>query len=140
MTHSQPKAGCAALAESLERGFLCGQIEKNRYLDVGDWAGDYAHAVRHPDPRSTAAVLVHEIVEKLLCDYYGITAEQVDKDDALILKGRKKVQQCSYYRHHRTATKIERIICKALGIDWRDHERNVDAAWDAQKGLLDSRG
>lgn len=139
MTHSQPKAGCAALTETLVRGFFCGQVEKNRYLDVGDWNEGCVHAVRHPDPRSAAAVLVHEVIEKLLCDYYGITAEQVDRDDALILKGKKKVQQCSYYRHHRTATKVERIICKAFGLDWREHERNVDAAWEVQKELLGRR-
>jgi hypothetical protein len=129
--------GCERLTESLSRGFICQQIRKNRYLDVGDWTETYAKSVVHPDPRSAAAVLVHEIVEKLLCEFEGISVEEVDSDDAMILKGKKKLRQCRYYKHHRTATKVERIICNSLKLDWKDHENNVDKAWSDQEGLLE---
>ena len=131
-----PKAGCDQLLDTLAGGFICRQVFENRYLDVGDWGDDYVHAVSHLDPRSTAAVLVHEIVEKLLCDHFGITPQEVDRDDAMILKGKKKLYECRYYRHHRTATRIERELCKAMKLDWKRHEKNVDEAWKRQEELL----
>lgn len=133
MKLSSCKAGCARLAKVLVRGFYSSSIVKNRVLDVGDYFERSVHAVVHRDPRSTAAVLLHEIVEKLLTDYAGIPWQQVDKDDAAVLAGTLKHSKVCYIRQHRIAARIERIFVEELGLSWEAHDRNVNAAFAEQE-------
>ena len=107
----------------------------NRYLDVGDWGDKFAASVRHEDIRSTVCVGVHELVEKLLCDYRGISVGEVDADDRLILQGKKQLKHCRYFGPHLIATRIERILAKALELNWHDHERHVSNALERQAAL-----
>jgi hypothetical protein len=124
------------LASRLRMGFLSREIAQNRYLDVGDWFEGYVGVVPHQDPRSEAAVLVHEIVEYLLCLYAGVSAEDVDRADARILKGQLRKQQSCYWRQHLAALRVERIFCQAMDLDWNDHGKNVNQAFLEQEELV----
>lgn len=111
-----------------------------KYCDAGDWTNSFVGVIGFEDPRSGLAVLIHEIVEMALCRYYGIPYQEVDRDDLDIIAGRKKLRDCRYYRHHRTATKIERLICSALRLSWDEHDRNVRSALKRQEQLEGRRG
>ena len=130
------KAGSAQLAKFLFDGFHCSSIIKNRYLDVGDYFENVIRAVLHDDSRSTAAVLLHEIVERLLCVYAGITSQQVDADDAAVLADTLRHSEVCYIKQHRVAERIERIFIEALGMSWDEHDRQVEKAYARQAKLL----
>lgn len=110
-------------------------MEKCRYLTVGDWFSNRIEAAFHDDPRSEAAVLIHELVEYLLCVLNDITAAQVDREDFAMLEGKKKYNQLIYWRYHLTALRIERLFAEAAGITWKQHEKLVSKAYAKQKSL-----
>lgn len=89
------------------------------------------------DPRSETLVLIHELIEYILCTYYGISAEQVDKEDQDVLVGNLKDKDVSYRRYHNIATQVEMILCDALELSWDDHAEIVDEAFDQQKELFE---
>ncbi len=91
--------------------------------DVGNWGRGFVRVLDHGDMRANYAVLLHEFVEKILCDFAGITTEQADKEDAKYLKGKIRFNQRSYWKYHCQATKIERLFCKYMGLDWVEYTK-----------------
>jgi hypothetical protein len=124
------------LREILSAGVICKSVYRNRYLDVGDWQDGYAYTVKHSDSRSEAGVLIHELAEKLLCDFHGVSPGAVDLADRRILKGKLKKNQAVYWRWHLVALRIERLLVEAMGLDWGEHERNVNEAFEKQRELM----
>lgn len=106
-----------------------------KYVDAGDWTNQFVGVIQHEDLRSEMAVLLHEVVEMMLCRYYGIPYQEVDRDDLAVIAGTKKLRQCRYHKHHKTALKIERVFCEALGLSWHEHDRNTRRALKAQERL-----
>lgn len=111
-------------------------VHKNRYLDIGDWNKQVVTSVYHSDPRSEAGVLVHELVEYILCTYFGISAFIVDEEDEKILAGVLKKKDASYYPYHKIAEKIEREVVKAMGLSWKEHDKNCIEAFKIQEQLF----
>ena len=77
---------------------------------------------------SALAVAMHEIIEKALCDRAGITCEQVDLFDLQCHDYDPGCNPAAPYHHqHMAALKVERAVCKALGLSWKQHYANMDA-------------
>jgi Mn-dependent DtxR family transcriptional regulator len=97
--------------------------------DVGNWGVGFIRVLDHGDMKANYAVLIHEFVEKILCDFAGITTEEADAEDDKFLKGKIKANQRSYWKYHCKATKIERLFCKYMGLDWDEYEKLGEKAY-----------
>lgn len=101
---------------------------KCRFGGIGDWPSyDEIIAVPQKDWRYEFLVALHELVEAQLCKASGVTAEAVDRFDAQFEKDRPYQDEpgddpySPYYSMHQTATVVERIVCQAFGLDWKDY-------------------
>lgn len=109
-----------------------------RYPTCGDW---YFHngalkinVSATGDWRMEALVAVHELVETLVCTRRGITQLQVDAWDGAFEELRRKgdtsepgdAPQAPYRREHRFAEKLEKLLAKELGVDWRKYGKTLD--------------
>lgn len=104
---------------------------QQRYGDVGDWTVD-AHGTRHIRASEMGnsdyefLVILHEMIEQHLCLARGVTQETVDAFDmGYVGDDPGADRQAPYHREHRFALAIERGVAKALGIDWRKYEEEL---------------
>jgi hypothetical protein len=83
-------------------------------------------------------VMLHEYVEAHLCKRNGVTQKQIDDFDINFEKEREvglhgefdepgDDKSSPYYKYHQVATKIERMMCKELGIKWSDYDNAVNS-------------
>lgn len=90
-------------------------------------------------------VAVHEIVEYALCKRWQVSMDAIDDFDREYEAARqiRMAADCGcmptetsepgddehapYYRAHRIATKIERALAMAFGIDWNEYDGSVNA-------------
>ena len=111
-----------------------------RYSTSGDW---YFHngimkinVSATGDWRMEMLVAVHELVEALVCTSRGITQHQVDAWDGAFEAARGNARpttgepgddpKAPYRREHRFAEKVERLLAKELGVDWRKYGKTLD--------------
>ncbi len=79
------------------------------------------------DERYEHLVMVHELVERILCHHRGISNEAIDKFD-LDFEMRSADgepgddTECPNRAEHAFATRIERLLCEELGVSWTDYE------------------
>ena len=77
-------------------------------------------------------IAVHEIIEAILCEDRGIAEEEVTAFDVAFEKERDKAlhsifdepggdKNSPYHAEHNFATKVEKMLAKELGIDWRKY-------------------
>lgn len=107
-----------------------------RYSTCGDWEwlpGDLLK-ITVPDygNREYSAFLValHELVEAVLCKKSKVSESDVstwDIDHPELEEPGDHVG-APYHDQHKTALKIEKIVCEALKLDWDDHEEWVKNA------------
>lgn len=117
-----------------------------RYPTTGDWVFNedgHLHVVvaeHEKNDRSAFLVALHEMVEAFLCREDGVAEEDVSKWDIehpeLAEPGDHP--DAPYHRQHAVAIEVEKIVAKALGRDWEDHEDWVQAAGDAVEEALSS--
>jgi hypothetical protein len=88
-------------------------------------------------------VLIHEIVEKFLCDMQGVKNKDIDQFDIEFERKRKKgnvdepgdALGCPYGRQHTIATAVERMLCGYLGIPWGVYDKEVlSLEWKPKRG------
>jgi hypothetical protein len=80
-------------------------------------------------------VAAHEMIEAYLAPHAGVTQEAVDKFDRAYEAKRKRGDdsepgddpEAPYHKEHVHAEKIERLLARALGVNWRDHDREVSS-------------
>lgn len=102
--------------------------EHQRYDTVGDWWLDpfgklQIRVTEQADVRHAQLIMVHELIEALLCMNDGITPDQVDEFDKRF-EGREPGDSAfsPYKRQHNFATAVERMMCAAMGIDWAAYD------------------
>lgn len=130
--------------------------KKQRYPTVGDYneyKGSFvlwgeSHKMvdftvsRMKDRRCCWLVFLHEIIEWTICKLTKVSMKSIDKFDMEYEKNRgsdKTPCGCRYRaeagddRHapyfyaHLTATECERRIAEALGVDWKEYNKAVEA-------------
>lgn len=101
-----------------------------------DTAGDYqelkdAWVIRLSelsDWRYEGLVLVHELVEMLLTKANGVSWDDITKFD--IESGHPDpgtLPEAPYHKEHVFATKIEKMLAKELGVNWKDYNNELDS-------------
>jgi hypothetical protein len=81
------------------------------------------------NPSYEFLVIIHELVEYVLCWCVGIKPETVDKFD-MEFKGNGEPgdsPNAPYHKQHCIATGVERILAAFLGVSWRDYERKINS-------------
>ncbi len=116
---------------------------RQRYNTVGDWTF-FKNAInatilsikvsRMQDWRYGMMVAVHELVEAILCTADGVTPEMVDEFDMAHEQdpepGDLSSNPC--HRQHLFATRIEKMLCRKLGIPWRVYDAEVERVWQTR--------
>jgi hypothetical protein len=113
--------------------------KEQRYPTVGDWWYDEEGVLqirvsKLSSWRLEALIVVHELVEVLLCKHDRVSTESVDKFDMAYEKARKRGDESEpgdspkapYRRQHCVATGVERILAALLGVCWSDYERELN--------------
>lgn len=102
-----------------------------RYNTVGDWTydsgGNIEIKISEMDQCSFYAVAIHELIEAVLCWNEFIHPEVVDDwdlshDDC----DPGSIAGCPYGKQHNTAGAIEMLSVLSLGLDWFEHEAELD--------------
>jgi hypothetical protein len=98
---------------------------KQRYETLGDYWIDkegVLHIVvsEFVDEDSSFVVGIHELIESWLCKKRGISFDGITQFD-IDFKGEGEPgddPKSPYLKEHKFATKIEKMVCKELGIKW----------------------
>jgi hypothetical protein len=112
--------------------------EEQRYPTVGDWF--YWNKTLHIKVSETDnndynyLIALHELVEAWLCQKRGIIQEEVDAFDIAYEFNRQPGDDSEpgdnisapYRDEHCIATGVERIVCAALGLPWKDYEETLE--------------
>lgn len=106
---------------------------KQRYDTIGDWSYDrkkdlHIKISNLHNPDFEFMVAVHEYIEAFLCMRRDITQNQVDAFD-LTWNGNGEPGddvKAPYHNEHVFATKIEKQLCKELGVDWDAYDEYIN--------------
>lgn len=95
------------------------------------------------EPDYEFLVALHELIEAKLCEKVGVTPAQIDKFDFAYEQARKNgvAAPCGciptaesepgddghapYRTQHQLATRIERLVCQTIGVDWLRYDQFV---------------
>ena len=80
-------------------------------------------------------VALHEMIEQHLCYVNNIFDAEITKFDKAFEAKRKKGNvdepgnnpKAPYYKQHQFATKLEKLMCKELGIKWGVYDKFVNS-------------
>lgn len=108
-----------------------------RYDTVGDYQNYHGCTLftisEMKDEKYELLVLVHELVEKILCDARGITNDVIDAFDIQFEADRVEGNtdepghdpRAPYHREHVFAERLERLLAAELGVDWNKYDTMV---------------
>jgi hypothetical protein len=116
-------------------------LEKQRYPTIGDYFYEPDGTLKilitetGNDFHSTL-VAIHELVEQTLTDQKGIREEDILKHDLWVetevTKGNYPTDaepgehpRSPYYEEHMLAERIEKMICKHLGINFKEYNEEI---------------
>jgi hypothetical protein len=113
--------------------------KEQRYDTCGDWLFDTGgnleiRVSEVGDWRMEALVAFHELAEMLICKRNGVTQAAVDAFDIRYESNRPADDDSEpgddpaapYYTAHQFATCVERLLCRELGLNWQDYERQLN--------------
>lgn len=127
------------------------EVKARKGFGGADWFfdhyGDYDAFSRRVRPQSLTirvanelpreeqmALAIHELVEAVLCEQFGIKTEDVDKFDLQHLDDEKNPAFNSgdhhaspYYAPHQFATSVERMIAALMNVDWNAYDERLSA-------------
>lgn len=106
--------------------------DEHRYDTPGDYWTDVDgieqfRVSRMHDERYEHLVLIHELVERILCHHWGISNRSIDNFD-LKWKGKGEPgddHNAPYWEAHQIASAVERLMAAELGVDWNEYDRAV---------------
>jgi len=95
------------------------------------------------DRRYEVLVFLHEIIEFMLCRMAGVKLKEIDRFDTKYEASRESFSTADcgcahyeepgddphapYYLPHQTATKCERLIATAMGVNWKNYNEAVNS-------------
>ena len=108
--------------------------KKQRVGEVGDYwekKGKTTMVISKMKWEYQALVMIHELAEYFLCKKRGITMKSIDNFDRRFyeLGGRGEAGNAytaPYKKEHKFASKVERMLAKELGVDFKKYEDAVD--------------
>ena len=119
--------------------------ENQRYSTCGDYIYDREDDTltifvsRMADWRSELAVAIHELFESVECLAADIELTDIDEFDMQFERDRSAGKhsetdepgddkEAPYHKSHVSATFVEREVCSRTGLNWVQHESNVNEA------------
>lgn len=68
-------------------------------------------------------IAVHELVELFLCTRQGVTQQAADEFHAAHPDSDEYGDEadCPYYEQHQVADAVEKLLCSAIGVGWKDY-------------------
>lgn len=114
---------------------------EHRYETVGDYFmrdGELVIRIsKMSDWRRQALIAIHELAEIYLLAHAGVSIEAVDKFDMDFEAARPEgnldepgdAVNAPYRDQHCFATAVERMMCAAFGISWREYEDEVNSLY-----------
>jgi len=116
------------------------------YSTVGDWRfnGDNLNittASHLPSKHYERLILLHELVEAMICDARGIPEQAVTDFDIQHpeLAEPGDSLEAPYNNAHFTAMSVERMVASAMGVSWHQHDLWIAECSDAVDAALDKR-
>ena len=114
--------------------------KRQRYETVGDYFYDKDGVlqIRISNMRNdqyAELVIIHELVELILCKAKGVKFSDIDAFDKAFEKRRKPGNTdepgdddaAPYRDEHLFATGIEKLLCSKLGINWATYDKKVNS-------------
>ena len=113
-----------------------------RYNTIGDYVegpgGVRISISKLRDMRYEALVAIHELIEYILITDAGISIDDIDEYDKEYERDREygfndpnsepgDDPAAPYHAQHKFATKIERQMAKALGVNWREYSKRINS-------------
>ena len=104
-----------------------------RYDTLGDWeyeerADGVAARISVPKFGGEAnyaawLIAIHELVELFLCVRQGVTQRAADEFHAAHPDSDEYGDEldCPYYEQHQVADAVEKLLCRAIGVAWKDY-------------------
>jgi len=115
---------------------------EQRYETVGDYflRSDGIFVIRvseMKDWRYCAMVAIHELAEVYLTEHHEVSEETITQFDEAFEANRLKgnldepgdAVDCPYRDDHCFATSIERMMCAAFGLSWKEYEDHVNSLY-----------
>jgi hypothetical protein len=107
--------------------------KQQRYPTVGDWILDDRGVLvicvsDLGNPDYEFMVGIHEALEAYICLKRGITADMVDDWDmgeGKDLEDPGSHPKAPYHKEHMLALKIEQMIARELGVNWKKYENKL---------------
>ena len=114
--------------------------KEHRYETVGDYFklfGNWEFRVsKMSNPDYEFLVIFHELIEWYLTQKRGITEKDIKKFDIQYEKEREQGlhsqedepgfdKKAPYVKEHTFATKIEKLMAKELGVNWKSYGKEV---------------
>ncbi|MDP2676253.1 MAG: hypothetical protein Q8O83_01020 [bacterium] len=125
-----------------------------RYCTVGDYyktkTGWDVVSADLKDPDYNFLILVHELIELYLTQRRGIPEPKIKKFDEWFqrektkgrfrrFKGGASLKLSPYRREHLFALKIEKLLAKELGKNWKKYDEAVDITSERIKEILKNK-
>lgn len=113
---------------------------EHRYPTLGDYWTDadgteQVRTTSFPDWRHEFLILLHEMVETMLCRHRGIKEPDIKVfDEAFEASGKQgepgDERDAPYYAEHQFAQAMEMMMAQALDVNWREYEVEQGRVWD----------
>lgn len=114
--------------------------KNQRYNTTGDYYR-YDDKTMHicvsdlKDNRYELLVAIHELIEMILTEHYGIPEEEITRFDIAFEKNRKEGdlsepgddENSPYKNPHGIASAVERMMCTLMYCDWKKYEKACNA-------------
>lgn len=111
---------------------------EQRYDTAGDYFTDEKGVEQFrvsqlSDTKREHLVLIHELVERIICYHTGISNDVIDRFDFQFEASRQPDDESEpgdsykapYYRAHQIATMVERLLADELSVDFNDYEEEL---------------
>ena len=77
-----------------------------------------------------ALVIIHELAEYFLVKKRKISLKSIDRFDREFYENNNfgeagDSKKAPYFKEHKVATRIEKILAKELGVKWKDYEKAI---------------
>lgn len=123
-----PKIVCTTIPQKSQRYETAGDYFKEPTEDA------ILFRVSKMTPDAEFSVFIHECIEWYLTQKRGIEMSEIDSwdmekvfyQDPKNSKDPGKSKKAPYYREHKFATKIEKLIVKELGLNWKEYDKSFD--------------
>jgi hypothetical protein len=101
-----------------------------------DTAGDYKEipdawvvsVSELSDWRHEALIMLHELVEMVLTKNNGLSWDDITRFDIESQHPDPgSLPEAPYHKEHKLAEKIEKMMAKELGVDWKEYNKELDS-------------